>query len=382
MTDRERVKSILNYEEYDRMPISHFGFWDLLEKWRDQGHVTPEQADDWTERNVVDDELAKKLGFDFGWDGTFCPVTLFPEFESKVVEEFADGRKHVLGKDGVIIVEKADATGIPSEIGHTLTDRDSWEEHYKGRLQFFQERIDEALVDTGSGMVAYGKGGREFLQKDDRTFHYGIFGGSLFGEIRNWLGMENSCFLYADDPGLFKEIIDTVAELRYQTVKSTLEDGAKFDHADFWEDICFKNGPIISPDVFAKFVGPHYKRITGLLNDYGINISLVDCDGLIDSLIPVWLENGVNTMFPVEVGTWDASIAPWREKYGKELRGVGGMRKYVFALDRDAVDVEIERLRPLVDLGGYIPCPDHRISPDAKWDNVRYYCDKMHEVFG
>lgn len=48
------------------------------------------------------------------------------------------------------------------------------------------------------------------------------------------------------------------------------------------------------------------------------------------------------------------------------------MDKRVFALDRTAVDAEIERLAPLVDLGGYIPCPDHRIPLEAEWDLVRY----------
>ena len=42
---------------------------------------------------------------------------------------------------------------------------------------------------------------------------------------------------------------------------------------------------------------------------------------------------------------------------------------------------EVERLKPLVELGGYIPCPDHRIAPDAKWDLVRYYCDRMRAEF-
>ena len=37
--------------------------------------------------------------------------------------------------------------------------------------------------------------------------------------------------------------------------------------------------------------------------------------------------NGVNTMFPIEVGTWHSSIGPWRARYGRELRGVGGMNK-------------------------------------------------------
>ena len=86
-------------------------------------------------------------------------------------------------------------------------------------------------------------------------------------------------------------------------------------------------------------------------------------------------------MFPIEVGTWRASIAPWRTQYGRALRGVGGMDKVVFSRDYAAIDAEIERLKPLVELGGFIPCPDHRIAPDAKWENVQYYCDKMHRTF-
>ena len=115
-------------------------------------------------------------------------------------------------------------------------------------------------------------------------------------------------------------------------------------------------------------------------NQIGIDIVSLDCDGCIDKLVPVWLENGVNTMFPIEVGTWGASIEPWRKQYGKSLRGIGGMDKRVFAGDYSDVDREVERLRRLVDLGGYLPCPDHRIAPDAKWENVQYYVDKMQNL--
>ena len=86
-------------------------------------------------------------------------------------------------------------------------------------------------------------------------------------------------------------------------------------------------------------------------------------------------------MFPIEVGTWNASIKPWRDLYGDGLLGVGGMDKRVFSMDKNAVDSEIERLNPLVNLGGYIPCPDHRIAPDAKWELVQYYCDTMRKTF-
>jgi uroporphyrinogen decarboxylase len=173
-----------------------------------------------------------------------------------------------------------------------------------------------------------------------------------------------------------------VSDLAFRVVEYVLKTGAKFDFAHFWEDICFKNGPLISPPVFDEKIGPQYKRITDLLKSYGIDIVSLDCDGKIDALIPTWFSNGVNTMFPIEVGTWDANIAPWRKNFGRDLRGVGGMNKVVFSRDRAAIDAEIERLKPLIELGGYIPCPDHRIAPDAKWDLVRYYTDRMRETFG
>ena len=138
---------------------------------------------------------------------------------------------------------------------------------------------------------------------------------------------------------------------------------------------------MINPKVFRAKVGPHYKRITDLLLQHGIDVVSLDCDGLIDALVPIWLENGVNTMFPIEVGTWHASIEPWRKEYGRALLGVGGVDKKVFARDRAAIDAEVERLKPLVDLGGYIPCIDHRLPPDAKWENVQYYCERMRQTF-
>ena len=232
------------------------------------------------------------------------------------------------------------------------------------------------------GTLRFGRGGREYLLAEEPTSPRGLWCGSLFGIIRNWLGVVGLSYLTADDPALFEEMIETVAELCYQGTAAALATGITFDFGHFWEDICFKNGPLVNPRLFARKVGPHYRRITRLLNDHGIDIVSLDCDGMIDTLLPIWLENGVNTMFPIEVGTWNASIAPWREQYGRELRGVGGMDKKVFAYDYAAIDAEIERLKPLVELGGYIPCPDHRIAPDAKWENVQYYCERMRQVFG
>jgi hypothetical protein len=384
MTNCERALAVLNYKKYDRIPIVHFGYWpETLLKWANQGHLDISDANSWADGTPVCKKISNKLGFDFAWYNTFMDfVLLSPAFEPEILKENPDGSREFFNPDGVIVLNKDEAGSIPSEISHSFTDRKSWEALYKPKLQFSPEQITKSLVNTGEEFLLFDSGGLDFLKRDGRENPMGLMVGSLLGRIRDWLGVVGLSYLIFDDEKLLDEMIETVGDLCYQRVQCVLEFGAKFDFAHYWEDICFKNGPLISPQFFNDKIGPQYKRISELLHRYNMEIISVDCDGLIDSLVGIWLENGVNTMFPIEVGTWNASIGPWREKYGKELRGVGGMNKTVFAYDFAAIDAEVERLRPLVELGGYIPCPDHRIAPDAKWENVQYYCEKMKEVFG
>ena len=378
MNHRQRVNAILHYQNYDVMPVVHFGYWqDTLEKWIREGHLslsTEELTEVLTDGSEAEAALSEKLGFDFNWYSVLSDkagwISLYPKFPKRVVKDLGGGACHLQNEEGLIVLQREGATGIPAEIGYTLMDRRSWEELYLPKLQFNTERINS------EGIARY-----EALEPTRKT-PLGLYFGSLFGQIRNWMGLEAVTYLQVDDEELFNEIVSAVADLCYKTAEEMLQSSIRFDFAHFWEDICFKNGPIVSPRAFNEKFGPLYKRLTKLCNGHGIDIVSLDCDGMIDELIPTWITNGVNTMFPIEVGTWEASIAPWRARYGKALRGVGGMDKRVFAQDFAAVDREVERLKPLVELGGYIPCPDHRIAPDAKWDNVRYYCDRMRSAFG
>jgi len=372
MTNRERAMAALNYETYDKLPVVHFGFWrETLEKWAAEGHIPQELAHD-----RFGQQVAEMLGFDFEWGPCFgLGTNLRPHFTRRIVKDFDDGRQHIRNSLGVTELHREGATSIPQEISHLLVDRESWEDLYLPRLQLTKGRVPvEALREF-----------RQAFESDsfDLDRPRGLFAGSLYGDFRNWAGVTGTSYIYADDEELYAEIVNTLGRLCGDVLEEALElcVPGMFDFGHFWEDICFKTGPLVVPSVFNELVGPHYRRMTGLLKEIGVEIVSLDCDGCIDALLPTWLNNGVNTMFPIEVGTWEASIAPWREQHGRELRGVGGMNKNVFAKDFDAVEEEIARLKPLVDLGGFIPCPDHRIAPDAKWENVVYYCKRMRETF-
>lgn len=374
MTIRENILAILNYEKYDQMPVTFFGYWDeTIQKWGREGYITKEEAEGyvrWDNESDIHKSIMKRLGFDFNWDGAFrhgVNMGLFPEFERKVIEEKPDGSRVVRNGDGLLILEKPGVECIPAEIGTSFVDRTSWEELYLPKLKWDPKRINENYLKT-------------LTTVENREVPVGMEVGSMIGMFRNWLGVTELSYLYADDEELYIEILDTIAELAYKGVETILQMGAKLDMALFWEDITFNHGPLVSPQVFEEHIAPNYKKITDLLKTHGIRNIFVDSDGCIDLLIPMWLKNGVNTMFPIEVGNWNSNILPWREKYGKELRGVGGMNKNVLSMDYKAVDQEIERLKPLIELGGYIPCLDHLIAPDAKFENIQYYCDRMHQL--
>ena len=99
-----------------------------------------------------------------------------------------------------------------------------------------------------------------------------------------------------------------------------------------------------------------------------------------EKLLPTWVNNGVNAMFPIEVGVWGDQFADARKKFGNDVIGIGGMDKTVFRQDRAAVDKELERLRSLASLGGFLPCPDHRLMPGSDFELVKYYADKIKEI--
>ncbi|NLB16963.1 MAG: hypothetical protein GX827_09200 [Clostridiales bacterium] len=366
-TLRRNTMAVLNYQDYDALPCVHFGAWDeLYHVWHAEGHISDEDMKAPDKENRV----FKKLGFDYGWYASVgSHGGLMPGFEYRELSRDGEYVTYVNGS-GMIERSRPGAESFAQTIGTLLTDRKAFEELYLPKLQPSPARYNlEHLKQVAAR--------QDEIQ--DRPF--GIHVGSLYGCIRDMLGVEALSYLYYDDEELFADLINAVADVCYTNLEAVLGAGIRPDFGHFWEDICFKNGPLVKPDIFREFVGPHYSRLTDLLAKHGCELSSLDCDGDIDLLVPIWLENGVNIMFPIEYGTWEATIIPWREKYGRGLRGVGGMNKLILAGDYSDVDAELERLKAQIDLGGFIPCPDHRLPPDAKWKNVQYYCDRFKRMF-
>ncbi len=368
MTNTERAMNILLYKgDIDRLPAVHFGYWDeLLHEWADQGHISRSIANSLQDSNEADKELDKIMGWDFNWRNLKGGrVGLMPAFEYKVLEELPDGFIRVQNHEGLIERTRKGAGSIPSEDDYQLKDQESFEALYKPKMQFSPERmqhVNSAYINQTQDVPT------------------GLEMGSVMGTVRNFLSVIGMSYMMYDDYELLQEIVDTFADMQYKTVEATLKTGMKFDFAHYWEDVCFKNGPLLSPTMFDDLCAKHYKKRNDLAKSYGIEIISLDCDGVTDALQQTWIENGVNTLFPIEVGTWGDQFEKARERFGKEQRGVGGLDKVCFLKDINAVDEELERMQKLYSLGGFIPCPDHRLMPGSDFNLVKYYIEQVKKI--
>jgi uroporphyrinogen decarboxylase len=351
-TARELFNAVMHYEDFDRMPVMHWTQWpETLERWHEEGlpeDMTPHEY----------------FGVPHTGYGVGVNVSLYPAFKEEIIEE-TDEYWIKKGGDGVIMQDWKHKSCIPHFIGYTLKGAEQWDE-YKKRLQPDPGRIPSDF--------------EERIKKAETTEEpVTITTASTVGWIRNWMGVTNLAYLAYDDRDLLKEMIDTIADLVIWGLEQVLPK-VKVDAGWGWEDICFRSGPLVSPEVFKEVSVPAYRKIADKLLEYGVDLYVVDCDGLIDHLVPLWLEGGVNVMFPIEIGAWKADPYEFRKKYGKELLVYGGIDKLVLEKDKAAIDAEIERRIPFMKEGGFVPLPDHLITPGVPLDNYKYYLEKMQSL--
>jgi len=354
MTMRELWRNIMFYGEFDRMPVIHWTGWpETMERWRKEGLP-------------ADVNIHQYFGTVPHWTWVGVNLGLHPPLAEETLEETDEYR---IFRDGSGVVQKdwKHRSCIPTFLDFTLKEAKDWDP-FKRRLQPDPARIpadlDKRIADAeGSGLpIAVGTA-------------------SMMGWIRNWMGVENMCYLMFDAPDVYADMVDTVAELTCWGIDQVIPKMAAPPDMGFgWEDICGKSGPLVSPQIFDKHVAPGYRKVRDKLESYGVTLLGVDSDGMVEPLLRSWLNAGVNVHFPVEIGTWNADPHALRGKFGKDLRIVGGFNKLVLEKDHAAIDAEIERHIPIMKAGGFIIMPDHLITPDVSLENYKYYLNRIREL--
>ncbi len=358
MTDRQRFNNQMHYKPVDRCFNMEFGYWD--ENFQ-QGPV-------FKENNITNNEQADIF---FNFDVVkYVEGNIFmnPPFPEEVVSQTAT-TKVLMNPDGLFAeVPKDGHDTIPHYMKASIVTPDDWK---KCKQERFRPDDAQRKVDV------------EALKKQHpptRDYPLGVWCGSMIGKIRDMLMFEGLAYAVYDYPDMVEDMVETCCVLVEDFLDQVLGH-IDFDFAAGWEDICFKNGPIVSVPFFRNVVMPRYKRISKKLHACGIDIWYIDCDGDVRPILPLFLEGGVNCLFPFEVNSC-THPAELLNEYGKQLRIMGGFDKIALGQGHEAINAYMQSLVPLVERGGYIPFCDHRCPPNVKPEDYLYYLDLKEKMFG
>jgi hypothetical protein len=299
-----------------------------------------------------------------------------PGFEYEVIEET---ERYLIARGGTGIVTKALKEGMvrgtrwcmDEYIGFPVTDRASFRD--------LKRRYDPATPERYPANWEELKA--EWAARDYPLFLQtnGSFG--FYSQLRSWVGTLPLSYLFYDDPALIEEMVEFVTDFFLATVERALQE-VNFDCFNFFEDLSGKGGPLISPDLFRKFLLPGYQRVIDRLKQAGIKYVWVDSDGNCEALIPLWLEAGVTGLWPLEQAS-DMDPLRLRQQYGRDLFLAGAIDKLEIAKGREAIARELaSKLPPLLESGGYIPFLDHTFPPDISYDSLQFYLEEKQRYLG
>jgi uroporphyrinogen-III decarboxylase len=374
MNNRERFLKIARFELTDEIFIGSWFQWywyDALVNWVGQG-ASPAILSDEHRAEYFGFERVEQidvksgmlcLGKSFGPPYVPCYI---PLFDRETISE--DGRvRLVINEGGIKCKEYIDQPErMPQWLEYPVKDKKSWDE-LKKRLDPFEPTRYPAWWSDKVRCLK------------DRDYALGLSVGSLFGMLREYVGFENLCVMYYDNPSLVHEMTEWMEYFEMEIIKKVIAD-IELDYVYYWEDIAFKTGSLVSPPIFKKFMMPHYKRINDFLRSKGIDIIIVDSDGFTEELIPLWLESGLNGHYPLEV-TAGMDAVKLRKKYGKNLILSGNIDKRALAKDKRAIEEEVMKKVPfLISQGGYFPSLDHFCPPDVPYENYVFYIELLRKI--
>lgn len=359
MNDRERFVACLTGEPVDRPPFWLFwGPWaTTYARWKREGlseSVTDHRA------LLGSDRLPAGVPVNCGP----CPQierTVLSEDDESIVftDSWGIKRRDLKGRES-----------MSEFLEFPVKTRKDWE-------RFREERLNPDHPDRLKGNW---QADCETWRQKGHPIQLGYFPDvGIFGGVRWLLGDEEGLIAFYTMPDLVHDIMDHLASL-YLTVFEQVVGTTPVDVILIWEDMCGKQGPLISPAHWEQFMGGPYRRIRDFARKHDIPLISVDTDGDPDRILPCMMRAGVNYLYPLEAAA-GCDVAAMRAKY-PALGMMGGIDKRALAMGPDAIDREIERIRPVVDKGRYIPELDHLVPDDVSWENYCYYAEALKKLVG
>lgn len=328
------------------------GWWpETLEAWSSTGLA--QATDPWEHFGLA---RAHYLPVDFN------PL---PPFEARILEEDTQTRT-VVDATGVVKREFKHGSAMPHYIDFPIKDRATYERYVT--------RLDP---DDPS---RYPPNWTELLEPwRARDYPLGMIIRGPFAFGRDFVDFARLMMLYMDDPDLMGEISQTHAEFTERLWTKAVTE-VDVDFVVLGEDMAYKNGPMVSPELVRRFCVPYYERISDFLRRHGVKVVIVDSDGDMRPLLSLFLDAGISGVLPMEANAGVTPSEIVRLAQGRPVQMIGGIDKTKLAAGPEAIRAELDAKLPLLREAAWVPSVDHSVPPDVPYDHYRLYLDLLREA--
>jgi len=365
MTSRDRFLTTMRGETLDRLFRLEWGAWvETTERWQNEGYPEDASFSDYFELDRLE---MVSIG------PSVIEAPIWPAFQRETIEE---NEAWVIAREPTGVVTKtfkqrADSplrargeTGPIQHVRFPVTGRADWQD--------VKKRLDPATPGRTDDLLAR----VETHASPSRDYVLIVSMEGAYAHPRNLMGTERLSTMIYDDPSLVHEIDANSLELHKLAFDAVLGQ-AEVDAVYIWEDMAYKNGPLLGPPHFREFMLPFYKEMTSFLRARGVPSIWMDSDGDISELIPLFLEGGIDLINPFEVQA-GMDVVEVRKRYGEGLGICGGIDKRPLAVGKEAIDAEIARVEPLLQSGKkFIPALDHSVPPNVSFEDFCYYIERL-----
>ena len=328
MTPHERVSLLLSGASIDRVPVEDLPWDDTVLAWTGQGYplrrtwrekgestwrpgdgrwVTAEQSE-WREEPVPPWEH-------FDWDMALIWLS-FDKLPivgmSQLIEETGEWEVRRNGAGAALKYWKHH-NGTPEHIDFRMTSREIWERDYRPLL----ERFDPSRLDVAKTRKELEAG----KARGAWTFYGDLFVWELARGSMGDIALYESVLL---DPDWIRDYNRVYTDFYKRYFSYLFETAGVPSGIWLYEDLGYRNGLFVRPEVLAKLYFPFYREIVDFFHARDLPVVLHTC-GSLPQALPMIVEAGFDGLNPMERKAAGNDPFAFAERYGQKITFVGGL---------------------------------------------------------
>lgn len=205
----------------------------------------------------------------------------------------------------------------------------------------------------------------------------------FFHEVGWLIGQEEFLSWMSTKPEVVHAVIQHVVDYEVEATRRFLSatDGM-LDIAYFGNDFGTQRGCFISPRMWQEFFRQPLKRYFDVSHDFGCKVMQHSC-GAVRSLIPFFIEDGVDILDPIQVAAAGMDLAGLVRDFGGRMCFHGGVDTQTTLPFGSVAEVRAE-VRSYLELtrerGGYILCGSQAFIEDIPLDNILAMYDENQRI--